>query len=467
MSQKKLLFISTTAALIFAISLISLHYYFNHQLLQQQLRLKSHGLQQAYQQHQAQLQTDLHKLARLLSKNPDFMTYLASHHAVESLYHNWDTLQPYFDYPTEFIDFAAIISQAENNPPPTGLQINAQHSGIYTQLSVAQPQMPQLLILGSPFQPLLRRLDSLYSSGFALLVNQHAVQSTTQTALLVTQSDYKIYASSRSDIPQLPLQLAHIDNRLIKHNTSHYVLHKTRLSTEDNNPLWLLTWQDVSPLMQQFWQQQGLFALLVLIGLVVLQRFLFVLIFQQPRLWQHKTQAQHKQISHLQHKIKDLLSFDEQTHLYNKRYFDHYIEQEISRCLRTGASFSVIMLGIDDYATLVANNEDNINQSVKQLATVVKTALRDIDLSCYYGDGIFGAALIETDIKGAKIVTERLHQMIVKNIFPDDPSQPSNLTVSIGVTQWQEDTYEISLLALVMQALHNAQKNGGNQICVI
>ena len=444
MSHKKLFIRSTFIAVLLFILLLMLNYFLSQRLLQQNLSQQHLSLQQGYQLQQQGLQTNLQQFARLLAKTPDFIHYIEKDGLLDQLHLNWDKLQHYFSYPIEFIDFMQVSEKTVVNHD-NGLQLNDSHQGFYTQviLDNASDVQPQWLILGSPFLPLLQHLDKTYASGFAVVHQQ------------------TVLATSRTDIPDVINN--HQPRQVLQHHTLPYLLVQQNLSVNgDSDVVRLLIWKNITPLMQQFWQQQASVAGLLLLMLLLFEWLFYHLTLKNCSRLNNKTVEQYQQISNLKNQINNLNLYDNITQLPNKRYFNQYIEQEITRCTRTGAPISILMVAVDDYHRLYQKNKTNLNDSVKQLVILIKTTLRDTDILCYYGEGVFCAALIETNITGADIVTQRLHVLIKNNIF-----HKQALRVSMGLTQWQEESYEINLLSLVAKALKTAQNNGGNQICVV
>ncbi len=485
-SRKSLFFSLNSFILLTACLVLWLHYAHSHQLLQSHLKTQAIELQNGYYLNQNNVQSDLLKLAHLLRHDNVLMQRLAyvnlsQKPILEYIQLNWDDFSPLFDYRPEFIDFIKLY-YAGNGKADIFVDLRHEHIGLSAQWPLPYDEHKDknnqpILRIGSSFEPLLHRLDKLYGSGFAILLHKTARQSigiVQRDANIPILSVHVLQQASRSDMQQiltaLPALPSANDFALIENNTVYYLVTLAALQEPFNQTdapaLWVAA-KDVSVWVQEFWQQQYFAWVLIFIGFVFTNAVLYYLIFRTTRLLEDKTHQQHQQISLLKSKINDLVWYDAQTTLYNKRYFNQYLEQEISRCSRTGAPLSVLILGIDNYVKLQRHENKLLNQYIKILAALIKTTLRDVDMICYHGTGVFCAALIETERNGASTVTQRLHQLIQKNIFPDEKQANFNLTVSIGVAQWQEEIYEIEFLEQAAQALKTAQTNGGNQVCVV
>jgi len=161
---------------------------------------------------------------------------------------------------------------------------------------------------------------------------------------------------------------------------------------------------------------------------------------------------------------KDLLNIDELTGLYNYRYLGIALEREMRRAERYGLCMSVIFLDVDmlkvvndTYGHLIGS------QVLKEVANVIKNAVREVDIVIRYGGDEYTIILIETSRQGASIVAERIRSTIADQTFFLDGQISVNLTASLGFACYPEDTNsKLELLEMADRAMYHGKQSGRN-----
>lgn len=171
-------------------------------------------------------------------------------------------------------------------------------------------------------------------------------------------------------------------------------------------------------------------------------------------------------------KSQDLMKIsitDSLTELFNRRYFQDRLTEEIERAKRHGQSLSFIMLDIDNFK----NYNDTYghlagDEALKMTATLVKGSIRNIDIVARYGGEEFAVILPMTETKAAKDIAERIRSSVASQYFPDSSLQMVvKVTVSLGIASFPQDAG--SLLELVGnadKALYLAKVSGKNRVAV-
>jgi diguanylate cyclase (GGDEF)-like protein/PAS domain S-box-containing protein len=166
----------------------------------------------------------------------------------------------------------------------------------------------------------------------------------------------------------------------------------------------------------------------------------------------------------LENELKDLATRDSLTGLYNRRYFDNKLNEEIQRSKRYGHHLSLMILDID-YFKKVNDQYGHAagDEVLKLFAVVLKESVRNIDVCARIGGEEFVVLFPETNGEDALKIAERLHQ-IINTTEVDIGTTKLQVTVSIGlVTQSEIYSY---LLDKADKALYQAKENGRNQIQV-
>lgn len=159
--------------------------------------------------------------------------------------------------------------------------------------------------------------------------------------------------------------------------------------------------------------------------------------------------------------IKLLAETDPLTGIYNRRMFFDYLEIELLRTKRYGNNLSLIMLDIDYFKKVNDTYGHDVGDYVlRTIVDIVKEKVREADILARYGGEEFIIILPETDIGGAKTLAEKIRILIEKNIF----NKVKMVTVSIGVTSFQEGDTVATFTKRVDNALYKAKNNGRNRV---
>ena len=159
---------------------------------------------------------------------------------------------------------------------------------------------------------------------------------------------------------------------------------------------------------------------------------------------------------------------DKLTGLYNRAYFEHFINLEIKRAERQTAFLSLIMMDIDDFKqyndTLGHLAGDRILRDVGKL---VRKSIREIDLAARYGGEEFALVLPHTNIEGAVVVAERLKKIVFEHTFaPEDMLPGKRFTVSLGIAEYPTEAITVNdLIQRADEQLYRAKNAGKDCIC--
>lgn len=165
-------------------------------------------------------------------------------------------------------------------------------------------------------------------------------------------------------------------------------------------------------------------------------------------------------------------TLDALTGFYNRRQLEERLKQEVSSAKRQKRNLCAIMIDIDFFK----NVNDTYGHAagdlvLKTTAQVIKSQLRDYDIAGRYGGEEFLILLPYTALQEAKIVAERLRKAVeqkkinISKILPD--KKEINVTISLGIYEYQQQDYEKTLIKNADKALYIAKETGRNKAAVI
>jgi two-component system cell cycle response regulator len=156
---------------------------------------------------------------------------------------------------------------------------------------------------------------------------------------------------------------------------------------------------------------------------------------------------------------------DKLTGLYNRRYFDHFLDFEIKRSSRQNASLALLMIDIDNFKQINDTFGHLFGDKIlNKLGDIVKSIIRETDLAARYGGEEFSIVMSNTGLEEAAEIAERMRKAISAYNF-DIKELPT--TVSIGIALYPLDSTSLQdLISNADRALYRAKHEGKNQVCV-
>ena len=167
------------------------------------------------------------------------------------------------------------------------------------------------------------------------------------------------------------------------------------------------------------------------------------------------------QNAHYVERVKRLAYLDGLTGIFNRRYFELRILEELERSRRFDSGMSVIMVDIDQFKRL--NDEFGHllgDEVLRQVSSIFSQQLRKIDVVCRYGGEEFAILLSQTSQQQAMSIAEKLRRMVDSWQFPGVP-QPVTISVGVATCPNHGNTRE-ELVKAADAGLYAAKQAGRN-----
>jgi len=164
-------------------------------------------------------------------------------------------------------------------------------------------------------------------------------------------------------------------------------------------------------------------------------------------------------------RVKQLAYLDGLTGIFNRRFFEMRILEEIERARRYGTAMAVIMADIDQFKRL--NDEFGHllgDEVLRQVSSLFHQQLRRIDVVCRYGGEEFAILLTQTNAEQAMSIAEKLRRLVQKWQFP---GVPRTVTISAGVAAFPlHGTTRDEIIQAADNGLYAAKQAGRNHVCL-
>jgi diguanylate cyclase (GGDEF)-like protein len=171
------------------------------------------------------------------------------------------------------------------------------------------------------------------------------------------------------------------------------------------------------------------------------------------------------QNAHYVERVKQLAYLDGLTGIFNRRFFELRITEEIERARRYGSGMAVIMADIDQFKRL--NDEFGHllgDEVLRQVSSLFHQQVRKMDVVCRYGGEEFAILLAQVNAQEAFAVAGKLRKTVAGWQFP---GVPRTITISAGTAVFPEHgATRDELVRSADTALYSAKQAGRNTVCM-
>ena len=179
--------------------------------------------------------------------------------------------------------------------------------------------------------------------------------------------------------------------------------------------------------------------------------------------------AENKLYKEKAHDTAGLVNLDGLTGLYNHRWFQENLSNELLKSRRFKYKVSLLMIDVDHFKNF--NDKYGHPQgdtTLKEISQIIKKTIRAYDVPARYGGEEFAVVLPHADHDQALRVAERLRRAVMAHPFPGRRARERlQLTVSVGVATYPANARtKAELIDRADQALYLAKSEGRNRVCL-
>lgn len=175
------------------------------------------------------------------------------------------------------------------------------------------------------------------------------------------------------------------------------------------------------------------------------------------------------QLNNVQSRLQELMGTDVLTGLPNRHTFKEHLTNSLKRAMRFGYCLSIIVLDIDHLRELnLRHGHDIGDEALTEIAGVLRSSVREVDMPARWGGEELVAVLHETDTEGATTVAERIRRRIAMLEIKDPKNtRPIHVTATLAVASYPGHNNDPqALLEMAFDAIADAKAKGGNRVMV-
>jgi diguanylate cyclase (GGDEF)-like protein len=163
---------------------------------------------------------------------------------------------------------------------------------------------------------------------------------------------------------------------------------------------------------------------------------------------------------------ESLAYLDDLTKLHNMRYLHLALDREITNSRQTGAPFAVLFIDLDHFKEVNDTHGHLVGSKVLiELAGVLRSCVRDIDVAARYGGDEYVILLLGTDERGGMRVGERIQRAIAEHGFLAEDGLGLRLTACVGVASYPLHAQtKTQILECADQAMYRGKQTTRNTV---
>lgn len=165
--------------------------------------------------------------------------------------------------------------------------------------------------------------------------------------------------------------------------------------------------------------------------------------------------------------IREESYIDSLTGISNRKAFDVALEEAVYKTRLEKSTFSVLIADVDHFKQVNDSYGHLVGDKVLRfVASTFKWCVKGKDIVARFGGEEFAVILLNTDMTGAYSVAEQIRRAVCAGKIKDMSSQKmlDQVTISIGIAQFDSNDLPNDILQRADQALYQAKEKGRNRV---
>ncbi len=169
----------------------------------------------------------------------------------------------------------------------------------------------------------------------------------------------------------------------------------------------------------------------------------------------------------LMEQLNHLVTFDQLTGAYSRRYFMEELDRQVALHARHGAPVSLIMMDLDHFKSINDRYGHEVgDRALREAALHAKAELRDGDMLGRVGGEEFLVLLPMTNLEAATSLAERL-RLSLAAVGLVEGVQIIRIPASLGVAELRDDEDATAWLRRADDGLYKAKAAGRNRVVAV
>ena len=163
--------------------------------------------------------------------------------------------------------------------------------------------------------------------------------------------------------------------------------------------------------------------------------------------------------------LNRLARVDQLTGMYNRKFLDEFTDVSIPQAVRSGVSYSVLMIDIDFFKMINDTYGHDVgDETIKIISRVIKNKIRQSDIAIRYGGEEFLVLLYNCDKKDARGISENIRDEFSKQEITGN-GEVFKKTLSVGFSSFPQDSNSIwKCIKYADLSLYSAKHTGRNKV---
>ncbi len=167
-------------------------------------------------------------------------------------------------------------------------------------------------------------------------------------------------------------------------------------------------------------------------------------------------------------KLNDLLTRDDLTKVYNRKYLDFQIKNIMKESIEFNSTFGILFFDIDHFKNVNDTYGHNVGDEVlKMVSSTINSNIRNLDILGRWGGEEFIAIVRVEQIGELKMIAEKLRIKVFESSYLLDSKTKISVSISIGGTLFDKNDDISKLISRADSNMYNSKENGRNNVTII
>ena len=180
------------------------------------------------------------------------------------------------------------------------------------------------------------------------------------------------------------------------------------------------------------------------------------------------TDSRYKKVTYEENRrLKELLTHDDLTRIYNRRYLDFHLKNSKVEAEQFDSTFGILFFDIDHFKVVNDTYGHNVGDEILKLVSqTLNSNFRQGDIIGRWGGEEFIAVLKVKNSMELEIVANKLRILVSESFYELENSKELSVTVSVGGTMYICKEEISSLVSRADANMYQSKEDGRNKVTI-